>query len=711
MQILYDPSIFAPANPTYFTANTDAFPALVEGPIASNGAISAVVSIGSDTTKAVQQPTKVATIQFKALQRTNSSAISFGGNTEIFSVAVADDLRENVVSTTIPASIAVGDVITPTPVTQRITLSSDDAEQDKIFGLTFVDSSNLNFGGTIVGMRFQNLPIPKDATITSAFIEVNASTSNSGPTLFTIIGENSDDAVTFTETFRNISSRPQTTARVAWDPLVWDTQNPLHQTPDISEIIREITSRAGWASGNDLVITVTGSGSRQAWSYDGDPAKAPLLSITYESPSSCTAPPPPTNLSFSCGAEGRSATASWDPVSSATSYKLYVDNTTDGYGNECLGQGGDFCQTGTSTSRTYDINALEEYIWKVESANACGSSSTTTYRQNGTSCAPQTWGISGPTQITLGQTATFSANYISDYGTPTAQIVAGQNGTIVWNPTSVSYPTSVANEIHTRNFSWTPTAPGTYDVFSIARNGVVECWGNPTYTTLGGDKYSCENSGAYIAKMTLTVVGSQVTPTITVPTNTPFPTATPIPPNHTSVALSLKLHGIGLGGDNLNPTNPGNQNPLTPQRIVSLEIYNRTGALVTQENGTITFNSATGIFTGIVDLGTSFTTDDYTLKLKTNKYLRRLIPGIHDLVATQQYSAPQVALVVGDVNGDNALNIVDYSLIIDCYSVVGTPRACEDQAKKAQMDINDDGKVDGVDYNLFLRELLTQSGD
>ena len=72
---------------------------------------------------------------------------------------------------------------------------------------------------------------------------------------------------------------------------------------------------------------------------------------------------------------------------------------------------------------------------------------------------------------------------------------------------------------------------------------------------------------------------------------------------------------------------------------------------------------------------------------------------------------PNVSLVTGDINNDNALTILDYNVLIDCYSDLLPARNCSDQNKKASADLSDDGAVNASDYNLFLRELSVVSGE
>ncbi len=95
----------------------------------------------------------------------------------------------------------------------------------------------------------------------------------------------------------------------------------------------------------------------------------------------------------------------------------------------------------------------------------------------------------------------------------------------------------------------------------------------------------------------------------------------------------------------------------------------------------------------------------YTIKVKTDKYLRELVPGTHEIKAGQAYAVPQFQMVAGDVNGDNILNILDFSWLGDCFTEVLPARACPDATKKFKADLTDDGKVNSFDYNLFIREL------
>jgi hypothetical protein len=137
-------------------------------------------------------------------------------------------------------------------------------------------------------MRFVGVELPQGATVTAAWVQLQANERSSVVTDLVIRGEASDDAVTFASSGGNIRGRSPTTAAIPWSPPAWDTvgaAGPNQQTPDVASVIQEIVDRPGWAAGNSIVLTVTGSGTRTAESYDGQQAAAPLLHVEFTSES------------------------------------------------------------------------------------------------------------------------------------------------------------------------------------------------------------------------------------------------------------------------------------------------------------------------------------------------------------------------------------------------------------------------------------------
>lgn len=210
---------------------------------------------------------------------------------------------------------------------------------------------------------------------------------------------------------------------------------------------------------------------------------------------------------------------------------------------------------------------------------------------------------------------------------------------------------------------------------------------------------------------TIVTVAGDPQPTNVVPTQpqptTPQPTT---PPGSTNLSLEVFLHGIGKGGDNVNANSGGNNNPLHPERIFTVALTNVTNTLPASR-GALRFDSVSGSFKGTINLGASFTSGPYQVRINSDRYLWRVYQGVHTITNGQTKQLPAIYLVAGDVNQDTKLSILDYNVILDCFSDISQPRNCSDGTKKAQADITDDGNVNQFDYNLLIRELSVQGGD
>lgn len=168
----------------------------------------------------------------------------------------------------------------------RVVTSSDDAEEKAgTVGLISSDLELAEDAGTsqTVGVRFSGINIPQGATVTNAYIQFKAKNSSSAAASLNIKAEASDNASTFNAVANNITNRTATNASISWNPSGWTAgaAGADEQTSDISSIVNEVVNRAGWLSGNALVVIIDGSGYRNPYSYDGDSSGAPLLHVEY----------------------------------------------------------------------------------------------------------------------------------------------------------------------------------------------------------------------------------------------------------------------------------------------------------------------------------------------------------------------------------------------------------------------------------------------
>ncbi len=171
-------------------------------------------------------------------------------------------------------------------VERRVTSGSDDAEESSAgsVSVTGSDLELVNDGNLqTVGLRFPNLAIPNGASIVNAWVQFQADEAQSEATALTIKGQ-VGNAAAFTSATRNVSQRPRTTASAAWAPAAWNTvgqAGAAQRTSELKDVVQEIVSGGGWASGNALALIITGTGHRTAESFEGLPGGAALLHIEY----------------------------------------------------------------------------------------------------------------------------------------------------------------------------------------------------------------------------------------------------------------------------------------------------------------------------------------------------------------------------------------------------------------------------------------------
>jgi hypothetical protein len=179
-------------------------------------------------------------------------------------------------------------------IERRISASSDDAEEALNPGnnnwnhakiLALVDDNRYNGGRQLVGMTFRDIDIAPGEVISEAYIVFHCWDPLDGTkdAHFLIWGHLTPNSEGFVVPFV-ISNRPQTAAKVPWEPDPWDAPGQKIQTVNIAPIIQELIDQPGWTAGNAVEIIIgadpdkpTFTGVRCAVSYDASPWSAPPL--------------------------------------------------------------------------------------------------------------------------------------------------------------------------------------------------------------------------------------------------------------------------------------------------------------------------------------------------------------------------------------------------------------------------------------------------
>lgn len=198
------------------------------------------------------------------------------------------------------------------------------------------------------------------------------------------------------------------------------------------------------------------------------------------------------------------------------------------------------------------------------------------------------------------------------------------------------------------------------------------------------------------------------TPTPTGPASTVTPSTT-VTPSPGGAQLSLTVTLPGINGD----VNSVLLRPRNPQKKFIVELFdsgNKALPPITSPLYLDRGDKDSATFAGNVDLGTSVPAGNYIIKVKTNKFLRKLIPGFKTITANTVITLPAITLISGDINNDNVMNIIDYNILASCFGEKMNSASCGNNKENA--DLNEDGKVDGVDYSgIFLRNIQNKQGD
>lgn len=177
----------------------------------------------------------------------------------------------------------------------QVNASANDAYQDS-GGTADITATSANVGtGTAasspdraVGLRFTNVTIPQGATINSATLTQKKDSTEWSLVEFTWRGQAADNAAAFSNG-EDLTARSLTTASVSCSENTNHTDATFYSLPagaDLKTIVQEIVDRAGWASGNALVMLAIGDSANSFasdayWQYDNAAADAAKLDIDY----------------------------------------------------------------------------------------------------------------------------------------------------------------------------------------------------------------------------------------------------------------------------------------------------------------------------------------------------------------------------------------------------------------------------------------------
>lgn len=176
----------------------------------------------------------------------------------------------------------------------------------------------------------------------------------------------------------------------------------------------------------------------------------------------------------------------------------------------------------------------------------------------------------------------------------------------------------------------------------------------------------------------------------------------------TRLAFTIFLHGIGKGGDSSGPNAAGNQNPRSTTIPVVIDVL-RNANLKIEKKVTVdaTYDPAIGGYTVTRDFK-GLPEGRYRFRVKAKKFLEEITLEAEETKHDKKTDVPAIYLEAGDMNDDSHRNILDWSILIGCYSDFAPPDDCDAQ-RKIQADLTNDLQVNAEDLSLYLREIADES--
>ena len=179
-------------------------------------------------------------------------------------------------------------------------ISSDDIEESEDGSEVDLTSSDLEItrdsynsrGQQKIGLRFTGIDVPKDATVTRAWLQFTVDEATSVSTVVGIRAIDQDDAPFF-NTSTDLAGATKTSANVSWSIPAWNTvgeSGAAQRSPDLKAIVQEVVDRPNWKSGNTIAFVLGyGYGKRVAESRDSGKDVAPRLYVEYSTGSTPSA--------------------------------------------------------------------------------------------------------------------------------------------------------------------------------------------------------------------------------------------------------------------------------------------------------------------------------------------------------------------------------------------------------------------------------------
>lgn len=214
--------------------------------------------------------------------RTRQISLSSSQQTSSSSVSVSSSVVVSSSSDVVSSSVAVSSSSqSDFDFNTQVQGSADDGEE--IAGVMDLTSSDLELVEEsdiqTVGVRFAQTAGLTATSLDELYIDFTVEGVNSGASALEIQVELSNSCLDYNS---SLQGRQLSQAKVTWAPSEWVTLGEVQRTPDLTPLWDELYSMTQWSPGDAICFVFTGTGTRQAESYDGNPALAARLQANFD---------------------------------------------------------------------------------------------------------------------------------------------------------------------------------------------------------------------------------------------------------------------------------------------------------------------------------------------------------------------------------------------------------------------------------------------
>lgn len=135
---------------------------------------------------------------------------------------------------------------------------------------------------SIVALRFNNVQVPQGAEVTSATVSFPIAEDSSVGGYLTFSAEDVNNSGSFSTSNGSLSGKTQTSASVATSILSSWTAGDLYDSPNLANVVEEVTDRSNWCGGNSMTILIEGTDATKLMEAYDKSATGAVLDIEYD---------------------------------------------------------------------------------------------------------------------------------------------------------------------------------------------------------------------------------------------------------------------------------------------------------------------------------------------------------------------------------------------------------------------------------------------